>query len=127
MITMYSRGIVVNNAELITSKKGDAYLSFNIANHHYGTKTNDTYFFKVLVFDQILIEQVKNCLTKGRDVIVEGNYSDEVWIKKDGEPTITRTLIANKIEYAKFKTYKKKDNVSEENADTDSKENKFTE
>lgn len=115
MITMLSRGIVVNNAEFITSKKGENYLRFSIANHHYGSETNDTYFFKVLVFDGVLIEQVKNCLTKGRDVIVEGNYSDEVWVKRNGKPTITRTIIADKIEYAKFNAYKKKEETSEEN------------
>lgn len=119
MITIMSRGIVVNNAELITSKKGEKYLSFKIANHHYGSETNDTYFFKVLVFDKILIEQVQNCLTKGRDVIVEGNYSDEVWIKTNGKPTITRTIIADKIEYARFKAYKKEEEVSEENTTID--------
>lgn len=125
MITMYSRGIVVDNAKLITSKNNEDYLSFSIANHHYGNETSDTYFFKVLVFDKALLKQVKNCLTKGRDVIVEGKYSDKVWIKKNGEPTITRTLIADKIEYSKFKTYKKKEDVSDENADN--KENKISE
>lgn len=125
MITMFSRGIVVDNAKLITSKSNEEYLSFNIANHHYGNETKDTYFFKVLVFDQVLIKQVKNCLTKGRDVIVEGKYSDEVWIKKNGEPTITRTLIADKIEYAKFKVCQKKDDALEEN--TNSKENEVAE
>lgn len=103
------QGTVVADAKILTSKNNNKYLSFKLACHHYGDSNDDTYFFNVLVYDAKTIKDTHKYITKGRHLVAIGAYSDEIWLKKDGIPTVTRYIKGADINYEKFYFSKKKE------------------
>lgn len=110
ILSITTQGIVVDDAKLLASRDGKEYLRFKLACHRYGETNEETYFFTVFVFEEKLISTIKKCITKGRHLTVIGSFSDEIWYKNDGKPSISRIIKANEIYYEKFHFKKNNDN-----------------
>lgn len=114
VLSMTVQGTVTENCKIKMSKNGNEYLSFHIACHRYGLSNEDTYFIKVLIFNEELIKNVQKIIKKGRQITVIGSYSDEIWTKKNGEAVIGRTIKATEINISSGKiNKKKKENTNE--------------
>lgn len=113
------QGIAVDDAKSLVSHNGKEYLRFNIACHRYGETNESTYFFTIFVFDENLISTIKKCITKGRYMTVIGSFSDDIWYKNDGKPSISRKIKAAEIYYEKFHFKKNNNNGKSSKNDKD--------
>ena len=93
-------GFVAANAERKISKNGKEYLTFRIGNTEFNDKDEQgnqkTYWFNVTTFNQRHFG-LTQYLTKGKSIIVEGDYSDRLYQNKDGNCEIARDIMANAI------------------------------
>ena len=93
-------GRLAADAERKISKTGQEFLSFRVANNEFTDKTEQgtqkTYWFNVSMFNQHYFGMAQY-LTKGKSIIVDGNYSDRLYQNKDGNCEIARDIIANAI------------------------------
>lgn len=93
-------GRLAADAERKISKTGQEFLSFRVANNEFTDKNEQgnqkTYWFNVTIFNQHYFGMAQY-LTKGKSIIVDGNYSDRLYQNKDGNCEIARDIIANAI------------------------------
>ena len=93
-------GRLAADAERKISKTGQEFLSFRVGNNEFTDKneqgTQKTYWFNVSMFNQHYFGMAQY-LTKGKSIIVDGNYSDRLYQNKDGNCEIARDIIANAI------------------------------
>ena len=93
-------GRLAADAERKICKTGQEFLSFRVANNEFTDKneqgTQKTYWFNVSMFNQHYFGMAQY-LTKGKSIIVDGNYSDRLYQNKDGNCEIARDIIANAI------------------------------
>lgn len=100
MRTIEVTGYVVANAERKISKSGKEYLTFRIGSSEFNDKDENgnskTYWFNVTTFDQRRFGMAQY-LTKGKSVIVTGDYNDRIYQNKEGNCDIARDIMANAI------------------------------
>lgn len=93
-------GRLAADAERKISKTGQEFLSFRVGNNEFTDKNEQgnqkTYWFNVSMFNQHYFGMAQY-LTKGKSIIVDGNYSDRLYQNKDGNCEIARDIIANAI------------------------------
>lgn len=100
-------GRVVNDAEKKMRQNGSEYIQFRFANNDYsGTKTEDgkpvTYWYNVTSRDAAIIARHKY-LTKGKPLIIDGQYFDNIYQNKNtGNYEIGRNIIANSVDFDSF-------------------------
>jgi single-strand DNA-binding protein len=91
----------VADAERKISKTGKEYLSFRIANNEFNDEKGQDgkqkpYWIGVTSLNQRHFSMAQY-LTKGKPIIVEGDYSDRIYQNKDGNCEISRDILANAI------------------------------
>jgi single-strand DNA-binding protein len=101
MRTLQVTGHIVADAERKISKSGKEYLSFRIANNEFNDEKGDDgkqkpYWIGVTSLNQRHFSMAQY-LTKGKPIIVEGDYSDRIYQNKEGNCDISRDIIANAI------------------------------
>lgn len=99
MRTILVTGHIVADAERKISKTGREYLSFRIANNEFNNEKGEDgkqkpYWFGVTSFRHFGMAQY---LTKGKPIIVEGDYTDRIYQNKEGNCDVSRDIIANGI------------------------------
>lgn len=100
MRTVTVTGHIVADAERKISKSGKEYLSFRIANNEFNDEKVDgkqkPYWYGVTSLNARHFNMAQH-LTKGKPIIVEGNYSDRIYQNKEGNCEISRDILANAI------------------------------
>ena len=93
-------GRLAADAERKISKTGKEFLSFRVGNNEFNDKDEQgnqkTYWFNVTTFNQRHFGMTQY-LTKGKSIIVEGDYSDRLYQNKEGNCEIARDIMANAI------------------------------
>ena len=93
-------GRLAADAERKISKTGKEFLSFRVGNNEFNDKDEQgnqkTYWFNVITFNQRHFGMAQY-LTKGKPIIVEGDYTDRIYQNRDGNCEISRDIIANAI------------------------------
>lgn len=94
-------GHIVADAERKISKSGKEYLSFRIANNEFNDEKGadgkqKPYWIGVTSLNQRHFSMAQY-LTKGKPIIVEGDYSDRIYQNKEGNCEISRDILANAI------------------------------
>lgn len=93
-------GHLVADAERKISKTGKEYLSFRIGSNEFNDKDEQgnqkTYWFNVTTFNQRHFG-IAQYLTKGKPIIVVGDYSDRLYQNREGNCEIARDIMANAI------------------------------
>lgn len=93
-------GRLAADAERKISKTGKEFLSFRVGNNEFNDKDEQgnqkTYWFNVTTFNQRHFG-LTQYLTKGKSIIVEGDYSDRLYQNKEGNCEIARDIMANAI------------------------------
>lgn len=94
-------GHIVADAERKISKSGKEYLSFRIANNEFNDEKGQDgkskpYWIGVTSLNQRHFSMAQY-LTKGKPIIVEGDYSDRIYQNKEGNCEISRDILANAI------------------------------
>ena len=93
-------GRLAADAERKISKTGKEFLSFRVGNNEFNDKDEQgnqkTYWFNVTTFNQRHFGMAQY-LTKGKSIIVEGDYSDRLYQNKEGNCEIARDIMANAI------------------------------
>lgn len=89
-------GFLAADAEIKMSKQGNAYLSFRMANHEYNEEKAQWY--NVTSSIPHLINIGKH-LKKGSNVIITGDYSDDIYQTKQGTCDISRSVRAFSINF----------------------------
>lgn len=101
MRTLQVTGHVVADAERKMTKNGKEYIAFRIGNNEYNDEKDAngkqrTYWIRVTSFNQRHFGMAQY-LTKGKSVIIVGDYSDEIYQNKEGVCDISREIMANAI------------------------------
>lgn len=100
MRTITLTGHIVADAELKISKTGRQYLSFRLGNNESLDKdasgNQKTYWFSVTSLNQRHFNMTPY-LTKGKPVIVVGDYNDRLYQNREGNCEIGRDILANGI------------------------------
>lgn len=94
-------GHVVANAEKKVSQAGREYVSFRIGSNEFSDKKDEngnvkTYWFNVISTAHSSFALLPY-LTKGKSVIVTGDYTDHIYQNNQGVCDISRNIIANSI------------------------------
>ena len=84
-------GFLAADAEVKMSKQGNAYLSFRMANNEYNEEK--TYWYNVTSNIPFYVNMAKH-FKKGSNVIVTGDYSDDIYQTKTGTCDISRNIRA---------------------------------
>ena len=93
-------GRLAADVERKISKTGKEFLYFRVGNNEFNDKDEQgnqkTYWFNVTTFNQRHFGMAQY-LTKGKPIIVEGDYTDRIYQNRDGNCEISRDIIANAI------------------------------
>jgi single-strand DNA-binding protein len=93
-------GRLAADAERKISKTGKEFLSFRVGSNEFNDKDEQgnqkTYWFNVTTFNQRHFGMAQY-LTKGKSIIVEGDYSDRLYQNREGNCEIARDIMANAI------------------------------
>lgn len=93
-------GRLAADAERKISKTGKEFLSFRVGSNEFNDKDNQgnqkTYWFNVTTFNQRHFS-LAQYLTKGKSIIVEGDYTDRLYQNREGNCEIARDIMANAI------------------------------
>lgn len=94
-------GYIVADAERKISKTGKEFISFRIANNEFNDEKGEDgkqkpYWYGVTSLNQRHFTMAQY-LTKGKPVIVEGDYTDRIYQNKEGNCEISRDILANAI------------------------------
>lgn len=91
-------GYLGADPETKTSKTGNQYIQFRLANQAYGDPENETCWITVTVTSaNSRAMALAKTLKKGYCIEVTGDFSDKVYMTKDGKPGIGRDLNASLI------------------------------
>lgn len=100
MRTMQVTGHIVADAELKLSKNGKQYLSFRIGNNEYNDKDANgnqrAYWINITSYNSRFFG-MSQYLTKGKPVIIVGDYNDRVYQNREGNCEVGREILANAI------------------------------
>lgn len=93
-------GHLVADAERKISKNGKEYLSFRIGSNEFNDKDENgnqkTYWISVTTTNQRYFGMAQY-LTKGKSVIVVGDYTDRIYQNREGNCDISRDIFASAI------------------------------
>ena len=89
-------GFLAADAEIKMSKQGNAYLSFRMANHEYNEEKAQWYNVSTSIPHLI---NIGKHLKKGSNVIITGDYSDDIYQTKQGTCDISRSIRAFSINF----------------------------
>lgn len=116
-------GHLVADAERKISKTGKEYLSFRIGSNEFNDKDDQgnqrTYWFNVTTFNQRHFG-IAQYLTKGKPIIVVGDYSDRLYQNREGNCDIARDIMANAIYFNSDGNGNNNDNGKQTKATTQS-------
>ena len=99
MRTMRFDGRIVADAERKISKSGKEYVTFRVANNEKDRDGNEeTYWYRITSWNHI---GLSSYLTKGKYIIIEGDYRDNVYQSREGKCEIGRDVLANAIYFVK--------------------------
>ena len=99
MRTMRFDGRIVADAERKISKSGKEYVTFRVANNEKDRDGNEeTYWYRIISWNHI---GLSSYLTKGKYIIIEGDYRDNVYQSREGKCEIGRDVLANAIYFVK--------------------------
>ena len=116
-------GHLVADAERKISKTGKEYLSFRIGSNEFNDKDDQgnqrTYWFNVTTFNQRHFG-IAQYLTKGKPIIVVGDYSDRLYQNREGNCEIARDIMANAIYFNSDGNGNNNDNGKQTKATTQS-------
>lgn len=92
---------IVADAERKLTKTGSEYLSFRVASNEFNDEKDEsgkpkTYWLNVTSYNQHHFNLAKY-LTKGKPVMIDGDYSDRIYQNKSGECEIGRDIRATGI------------------------------
>jgi single-stranded DNA-binding protein len=101
MRTITVTGHIVADAEKKLSKGGKEYITFRIANNEFNDEKGQDgkqkpYWIGVTSLNQRHFSMVQY-LTKGKPVIIVGDYSDRIYQNREGNCDISRDILANAI------------------------------
>lgn len=97
MRTLSLIGRVCADAQIKSTKDGQAYVEFRFANNEYRDKDN-TFWCRVVSDNKVYVNLAKY-YTKGKLLYVSGDYSNKVYSNKDGICSIDNNIWANKIDF----------------------------
>lgn len=97
MRTLNVIGRVVSDAQVKSSKNGRAYVEFRFANNEYNDKDN-TFWARVVSFDNKYVN-LAEYYTKGKLLVIEGDYSNKVYSTQDGKCAVDNNIVAFKIDF----------------------------
>lgn len=94
-------GYVVTDAEKKINKSGKEFMTFRMGNNEFNDPKDEqgrskTYWFRITTYNQRHFG-LKQYLTKGKRLIVFGDYSDNVYQNREGNCEIGREILANAI------------------------------
>lgn len=90
------QGRVVTDAQVKSSAKGRAYIEFRFANNEYKDEEGSTFWMRAVSFDPSHIN-LAQFITKGKPLILTGNYSNKVYAAKDGACQVDNNLVLTGI------------------------------
>lgn len=100
MLTIQGR--VVADAQVKSTVKGTAYITFRFANNEFNDKEDSTFWMNVRSFDPSHINLAK-FITKGKPLTLVGNYSNKVYAAKDGTCQVDNDLVLTAIYFDNVK------------------------
>lgn len=109
------QGRVVSDAQVKSSAKGRAYIEFRFANNEYKDEEGATFWMRAVSFDPAHVN-LAQFITKGKPLILTGNYSNKVYAAKDGSCQIDNNLVLTGIYF--IDSIKKEDSGDTEVAQT---------
>lgn len=109
------QGRVVSDAQVKSSAKGRAYIEFRFANNEYKDEEGATFWMRAVSFDPAHVN-LAQFITKGKPLILTGNYSNKVYAAKDGSCQIDNNLVLTGIYF--IDSNKKEDSGDTEVAPT---------
>lgn len=106
-------GHIVADAEIKVGKNGgSSFLTMRIANNEYNDPENCTYWFRVTSFLPRHVNLAKY-YTKGKPIIVVGNYSDGIYqSQQTGKCSVNRDIVASEIYFQTEGNNRNNDNNS---------------
>lgn len=107
------QGRVVSDAQVKSSAKGRAYIEFRFANNEYKDEEGTTFWMRAVSFDPAHIN-LAQFITKGKPLILTGNYSNKVYASKEGTCQIDNNLVLTGIYFVDS-------NKKDENGETETK------
>lgn len=90
------QGRVVSDAQVKSTSKGRAYVEFRFANNEYNDEEGTTFWMRAVSFDSAHVN-LAQFITKGKPLILMGNYSNKVYAAKDGTCQIDNNLLLTGI------------------------------
>lgn len=107
------QGRVVSDAQVKSSAKGRAYIEFRFANNEYKDEEGTTFWMRAVSFDPSHIN-LAQFITKGKPLILTGNYSNKVYAAKDSTCQIDNNMVLTGIYFIDS-------NKKDENSDVEAK------
>lgn len=91
-------GFLGADAEVKQTKQGMPYITFRVGNSEYSDAQNETHWYRVTSFNNRYVNMSKY-LKKGTNVIIYGDYKDELYQNNEGRCMISRDITANYITF----------------------------
>lgn len=103
MRTIHLTGFIYKEAEKKVSKTGRDYITFRMCNNEYNDPKDADgkskgFWVNVTSFNQNHFNLVEH-LKKGKPIIVEGDFSDNVYTNKNGVCEVSHDVVANAIHF----------------------------
>lgn len=95
-------GRLGNNPEIKTSKNGKQFVTYRLATDDFHNGKKETSWFNVIDVTERGFKIVEY-LKKGSLINIRGSESVSIFTNKNGEPQISRDIIADKVEFISTK------------------------
>lgn len=102
---MFDGRVGANGTEVKTTKNGNKYARFSVANNVYTNGEEKTEWFDVITYDPTFIEKRAQYLTKGSYVIISGSLKTEVRVD-NGKIWVNHYVTASTIDTPRFSSNK---------------------
>lgn len=99
MKTVHVIGRLGADAEVMKSKSGNEFLSFRVASDEYEKNERSTKWYRV---SWIAPAKMKEYLTKGKPVCVNGREEVTIYQTKTGENALSYDIYANSVDMLSF-------------------------
>lgn len=98
MINVNFVGRLGADAEVLTSKNGNEFLSMRVATDDYSNGERGTQWLRVR-YSNPVVAKVKGYMTKGKMVHVFGTLSASTYVNKNGETVISFDVMADRVSF----------------------------
>lgn len=98
MINVNFVGRLGADAEVLTSKTGNEFLSMRVATDDYSNGERGTQWLRVR-YSSPVVPKVKSYMTKGKMVHVFGTLSASTYVNKNGETVISFDVMADRVAF----------------------------